>query len=665
MFHQSYLDNKLNSMFVFLCLLVLISGLFFSNGPTESVHASPANSSPVLFFSDLTWGPKTGWEGSTTKGAAVSIWGKNFGTSRGTNYVTVNGADLMNNADYAEWGVTGIANGVARGMERITFWLNSSATDGTGAITVTVNGVTSNALPFTITNGAIYFISVTDGNNSNNGRYASAQGGSNGPFKDLWKFNPCGSTDPMHTTGSCNPSQDGQYIVYVRRGTYTDLDVDASFIALRGPYGGPTKQKALIGYPGEMPVMNTANADRGIAWNAAYDPYGFNDYFTFAKLTGINGGAPFWSFGSYNRFVGNVLKDYLEYAQAGIIQVTNSKYTSIFGNIFDHNGNDSMKHNIYIKTEYTGLGGNNNFGTLYTYVGWNEFINAVSSDTHGGVIFISKSGDTQIANYATDYVYIHDNYFHDGSMDFIYFGDNINLGGNMYVYNNTFKGNTSSNGGITIHNGSSDVYFYNNTFYQMGPTDGPMAWQTGNSRSYWKNNIWYTSNGQMPFYLETYKGATANFDHDLFFNGSAPSGSGITVTNTVSGDPKFVSAATADFHLQSDSPAIDAGTSAVNSIVSADYENIARPQGNGFDLGAHEYLTGSVNPPVQTCSDGTTYGSCSVSKPQYCNNGTLVSKASTCGCPTGQTVSGDTCVTPAQTCSDGTTYGSCSVSKPQ
>jgi len=38
-------------------------------------------STPVLFFSNLTDGPISGWEGSNTKGAAVSVWGLNFETS--------------------------------------------------------------------------------------------------------------------------------------------------------------------------------------------------------------------------------------------------------------------------------------------------------------------------------------------------------------------------------------------------------------------------------------------------------------------------------------------------------------------------------------------------------------------------------------------------------
>jgi hypothetical protein len=261
--------------------------------------------SPTLFFSDLIWGPKTGWENSSTKGAAVTIWGKNLGSPSASSKITVNGADIIStNSTYiAEWGTIS----PARNLERITFWLNNTCADGAGTITVTVNGVISNALPFTVTSGTIYFISVSAGNNSNNGRYATAQGSPNGPFRDLYMFNP--GLDSSHSAGSRNPSGDGQYIVYVRGGTYTTQDVDDAMIALRGPYGGTTRQKALIGYPGETPVINTSAANRGLVWNADYSPYGRNSYFTFAKLTGYSGTTAFDSLGDYNRFIGNTMQE--------------------------------------------------------------------------------------------------------------------------------------------------------------------------------------------------------------------------------------------------------------------------------------------------------------------------------------------------------------------
>ncbi len=40
---------------------------------------------------------------------------------------------------------------------------------------------------------------------------------------------------------------------------------------------------------------------------------------------------------------------------------------------------------------------------------------------------------------------------------------------------------------------------------------------------------------------------------------------------------------------------------------------------------------------IQTCSDSTSYGSCSITKPKYCENGNLINKCNQCGCPTGTT----------------------------
>jgi hypothetical protein len=49
-------------------------------------------------------------------------------------------------------------------------------------------------------------------------------------------------------------------------------------------------------------------------------------------------------------------------------------------------------------------------------------------------------------------------------------------------------------------------------------------------------------------------------------------------------------------------------------------------------------------PIVQKCADGTPYGQCSVNKPKYCDNGNLIDKASSCGCPEGYEISDDHCI---------------------
>jgi hypothetical protein len=416
-------SNRMNPP-IFFILFSTISILL-------TINPLNAQARPVLFFSDLTWGPKTGWEGSAPKGAAVTVWGKNFGPANGTNKITACGVDIPSNdsTHVVEWGVTGTENHIPRGLERITFWLKNTMTDGPGTISVTVGGLTSNTLPFTIAAGKIYFISVSDGNNSYNGLYSTRSGhsGSDGPFKDILKFNP-----------SNNPSGDGQYICYVKGGTYSTTDADNAFVALRGPYGAPTKQKALIAYPAEVPTINTANASRGIIWNADYSPYGMNSYFTYSKLYAVGGWGAIDNYGDYNRTIGCHFKDMLNEAWTGFVWVGGSKYTRIYGNYFDHNGYDSYKHNIYIKTQpsISGL----NYATLYTYVGWNEISSPVAgSDNRGGAIFISKSSDSA---YDTRYVYIHDNYFHDGNMEFIYTGDNMTLY-DIYIYDNIFTSGTA------------------------------------------------------------------------------------------------------------------------------------------------------------------------------------------------------------------------------
>jgi hypothetical protein len=541
--------------------------------------SSPNSSGPVIFFSDLDWGPKTGWEGSTSKGAAVTIWGRNFGSTRGTGFVTVNGAKLASDSDYAEnWGLVG----PARGLERITFWVPSSASDGTGSIFVTVNGVTSNTVPFTVMSGKIYFISVSSGNNSYNGLSATAQGGSNGPFQDIKMFNP-----------GLNPSQDNEsYICYVREGTYVNQDVDSAMVALRGPYGGPTKRKALIAYPGETPLLDTTNADRGLIWNADYNPYGRNSYFTYSKLTAMNGYEAIGVLGDYVRIIGCTFKNYLLETWGGVLWVTASRYTSVHGNLFDNNGYDSYKHNIYIKTQ---PGASVDRATEYLSAGWNEFSKPYSNEDYGGAIFISRTSDSD--DYQTRCIYIHDSYFHDGNQDFIYIGDNVDIG-DIFIYNNLFKGGVSGNGAISFAGGTNKVYLHNNIFYQTGTFAGVMmaGFNTGGPldiRVYSINNIWYNSPGaDFLYWDEAGKGAVFYSYHDLFFmpggNVVLPSGTGISVDNWFIGDPQFV-ATGSDFHLQPSSPAIDAGSSLADAIVKTDYDGNARPAGSAYDMGIFAY----------------------------------------------------------------------------
>ncbi|MBG0770578.1 MAG: hypothetical protein H0S82_02665, partial [Anaerolineaceae bacterium] len=56
-------------------------------------------------------------------------------------------------------------------------------------------------------------------------------------------------------------------------------------------------------------------------------------------------------------------------------------------------------------------------------------------------------------------------------------------------------------------------------------------------------------------------------------------------------DPGFVDAASDNYHINSDSPAVDAGTSVA---LSEDYDGDSRPLGGGYDIGADEVQSGTA-----------------------------------------------------------------------
>ena len=55
---------------------------------------------------------------------------------------------------------------------------------------------------------------------------------------------------------------------------------------------------------------------------------------------------------------------------------------------------------------------------------------------------------------------------------------------------------------------------------------------------------------------------------------------------TIVAEPLFVNRASGNFHLRSDSPARDRGSSV---DLDRDYDGVRRPIGSGYDIGAYEY----------------------------------------------------------------------------
>ena len=76
-----------------------------------------------------------------------------------------------------------------------------------------------------------------------------------------------------------------------------------------------------------------------------------------------------------------------------------------------------------------------------------------------------------------------------------------------------------------------------------------------------------------------------------------------------------------------------------------------------------EKRDGTCPADCDKCSDGTHHGECSINKPKYCDNDSLIDNCQVCGCPLGQECQGNgSCI--VLKCSDDTPYNECSATKP-
>jgi parallel beta-helix repeat protein len=72
--------------------------------------------------------------------------------------------------------------------------------------------------------------------------------------------------------------------------------------------------------------------------------------------------------------------------------------------------------------------------------------------------------------------------------------------------------------------------------------------------------------------------------------------------NSFLGDPLdsiFLNWSSGDYHLRENSQAIDVGTDLVSPIVQYDLDNVSRPQGAGYDIGAYEYPETGIHKIMQ------------------------------------------------------------------
>lgn len=293
------------------------------------------------------------------------------------------------------------------------------------------------------------------------------------------------------------------------------------------------------------------------------------------------------------RYADPVINDY------GPIKARGTRGYLIFENLIIDGTNDSQDTKWQIRD------GNHHF-TLRNL----EIKNFTSSG-----LFV-QGNDVQIINCK-----IHDNkgaryygiYFSTGSNGLIQ-GNRIynNSGGGLHIYpgpisNMTIRGNSIYNnstvsntdvGGIIVQGTSSrsisGTRIYNNLIYRNGSssagrTSGILISYYTASTKVWNNTVYGNKEYGIHVGFNSTTTSTDVKNNIAYGNGKGNyinKATNTTYNNNLTTDPKFVSASSNNFQLQSSSPAANKGV--VLSSVPNDYRNIPRPKGTSYDIGGFE-----------------------------------------------------------------------------
>ncbi len=228
-----------------------------------------------------------------------------------------------------------------------------------------------------------------------------------------------------------------------------------------------------------------------------------------------------------------------------------------------HNGSSFLSHGFYISTSsnlvtQSEIHHNSSFG-----------IHAYYSPPPSG------NPNVRVNNNVFSRNVVHNNSLNSGSSPAIL----LSSGDGNMAYNNVIY--ASKNGIRVENNNPTNSKVFNNTIYKTNPGVG-ISISAQSTGAIVKNNfiLWDTGDGIQDAGLNTM--VQSNLEIDL--------------PNTPTFAPKFVDAANFDFHLQTGSPAIDAGTT-VTQVVN-DFDDVARPQGSDYDVGAFEFPNGGDPPPA-------------------------------------------------------------------
>ena len=222
--------------------------------------------------------------------------------------------------------------------------------------------------------------------------------------------------------------------------------------------------------------------------------------------------------------------------------------------------------------------------------------------------------------------------------------------------------------GIHLWHAANNVMIANNTSFGNGSTSmgGGFVIGTGDSPGgvvldYTKviNNIAY-GNPRVGIEQYCYSNFSCIGSHNTVANNLVyANGRNLTMvvgsaTGTITADPKFVNFqanGTGNYRLQSTSPAIDKGLA--DSAPADDIDNVARPQGFGYDIGAYEFGASTPPPTTTWTTCANEWGTCNFTgtrQVRYGAGGNFATLTASTSIPCRNSVFGDPAPGLAKTC---------------
>ena len=268
---------------------------------------------------------------------------------------------------------------------------------------------------------------------------------------------------------------------------------------------------------------------------------------------------------------------------------------------------DKLSLSASIKnSSITGNSGTSNAGGgIYIYVNQcnnstfefleNTISNNSTNNDYGGGIMVFAMAASYTLNLDKNSVEGNEGrgiYIYNGYEESFY-GTSSALSGkfeNNFITDNRCSGTGNYGGGISIDNsGIASINFVNNTIsgnYADGGGGGvSVSSSSGTSSLSFLNDIVYDNVGSVG--SDIYNSKNSSSISISYSDIGTIFGSYNNGTGNLNVDPLFFNSASGDYHLLSNSPVIDKGTS--SGAPSTDFDGDARAMGAGIDMGADEY----------------------------------------------------------------------------